>query len=542
MLPPKPDPLCWNDSLNGDYLWTNTNFGEAVTEVMTPLAWSILRFTLNDWEYLPGMSTTGNIGGYPYLNISIFASIFKALRRSRKDLLDTMEGTLYMHLPDEVEIPLIQLTSRQVLSSLPGLMRIQLKQKQGIRQLPAYLETNPQWFQQMRQRIRNTASKAALLSLWHDEIKAHIKRGVWIVLGTATYSSDYTIPLRRELESLVGPEDASILIANVSGSEGLLPSLGPLVGLSRVASGEMGKDAYVQAYGHRGPHEFEISVPRPAEDPHWLDSQIARFHDQPVDIGELISRQREAYHAAWQRLSSRHPSRAESLKPRIAESARRVRMREAARSEYTRDRWLIRLFALRAGELAGVGNDIFFLTLNDVFELIRGDGDPSALIPHRRETYLEYKRLPPYPPIIRGAFEPFRWAADPNRPTDIYIPPSPQNVSREFKESPPKVLRGAAGSAGCVEGLVRRLDDPAEADDLLFGEILVTSRTDISWTPLFPRLGAVVTDVGAPLSHAAIVARELGIPAVVGCAGATARLKTGDRVIVDGSKGYVEII
>jgi rifampicin phosphotransferase len=67
-------------------------------------------------------------------------------------------------------------------------------------------------------------------------------------------------------------------------------------------------------------------------------------------------------------------------------------------------------------------------------------------------------------------------------------------------------------------------------------------QTDIAWTLLFPRAAAVVTDVGAPLSHAAIVARELGIPAVVGCGNATQLLKTGDRVRVDGGRGVVELL
>ena len=74
------------------------------------------------------------------------------------------------------------------------------------------------------------------------------------------------------------------------------------------------------------------------------------------------------------------------------------------------------------------------------------------------------------------------------------------------------------------------------------GEILVTTVTNIGWTPIFPRAAAVVTDVGAPLSHAAIVARELGIPAVVGCGNATTRLRSGDRIRVDGGAGTVEIL
>jgi pyruvate,water dikinase len=71
---------------------------------------------------------------------------------------------------------------------------------------------------------------------------------------------------------------------------------------------------------------------------------------------------------------------------------------------------------------------------------------------------------------------------------------------------------------------------------------LVAAQTDIAWTLLFPRAAAIVTDVGAPLSHAAIVARELGIPAVVGCGDATLCLRTGDRVRVDGGQGVVEVV
>jgi pyruvate,water dikinase len=86
------------------------------------------------------------------------------------------------------------------------------------------------------------------------------------------------------------------------------------------------------------------------------------------------------------------------------------------------------------------------------------------------------------------------------------------------------------------------VDDPDQEQSLQKGEILVAVQTDVAWTLLFPRALAVITDVGAPLSHAAIVARELGIPAVVGCGDATARLKTGDYVRVDGAKGIVEIL
>jgi pyruvate,water dikinase len=93
-----------------------------------------------------------------------------------------------------------------------------------------------------------------------------------------------------------------------------------------------------------------------------------------------------------------------------------------------------------------------------------------------------------------------------------------------------------------VEGTVRLLASPEEGDTLQPGEILVATTTNVGWTPLFPRAAAIITDIGAPLSHAAIVARELGIPAVVGSGNATTRLKSGDRVIVDGGQGVVHIL
>lgn len=104
------------------------------------------------------------------------------------------------------------------------------------------------------------------------------------------------------------------------------------------------------------------------------------------------------------------------------------------------------------------------------------------------------------------------------------------------------MIKGLPGSAGTAQGRVRVLNSPDEGAQLQSGEILVAVTTNVGWTPIFPRAAAVVTDVGAPLSHAAIVARELGIPAVVGCFNATKLLRTGDLVRVDGAQGTVEIL
>ncbi len=133
------------------------------------------------------------------------------------------------------------------------------------------------------------------------------------------------------------------------------------------------------------------------------------------------------------------------------------------------------------------------------------------------------------------------WAADPNRRSDIYNANAPA-AAREAGAGAGEAITGFPGALGIVEGAVRRLDRLEDSDQFQAGEVLVTTLTNIGWTPLFPRAAAIVTDLGAPLSHAAIVARELGIPAVVGCGNATMRLKTGDRVRVDGGQGRVEIL
>ncbi len=533
-----PETGEWNDTLTGDYLWSNVNFGEAVTEAMTPLSWSVLQFTLNEWVFLPGVPTTGNICGNPYLNITVFASLFKALGRSQADLLKFTEGTLYMLLPEGLKIPTVPLNLRTVFAGLTNLIRIQINQRRGIRQLPVYLENNLTWFHQTRTKLVAEDSGAGLLDIWRDLIAGHIKQGVWAVLGTAMNSADFTMALRRSLTKLVGPEDANVLIATVNDAAETLPSLGPVTGLAQVASGEMSREDYLHEYGHRGPHEFEISKPRPTEDPQWFDQQLSSFYSSPVDVKKLMTKKRETFKLVWARLIAHCPRKSRTIHRQLVENTRRMRLREEARSAYVRDRWMIRLFALRAGEIVGIGNDIFYLYLPEVFAVLSGDETSLAFVPARKQTHKRYLELAEFPSIIRGRFIPQQWEADPQRRNDIF---DAQTAFEEISLSTQSNrVTGSPGSSGRVEGFVRVLKDSGDSGQLQTGEILVTSQTDISWTVVFPRASAVVTDIGAPLSHAAIVARELGIPAVVGCGNATIQLATGDRVRVDGGNGTVE--
>ena len=103
-------------------------------------------------------------------------------------------------------------------------------------------------------------------------------------------------------------------------------------------------------------------------------------------------------------------------------------------------------------------------------------------------------------------------------------------------------LNGIAASPGVAEGRARLVADRGQLADIEDGEILVAASTSPSWTPVFGRIAAVVVDIGGIMCHAAIVAREYGLPTVVGTGSATKRIKTGDRIRVDGDSGVVTVL
>jgi pyruvate,water dikinase len=116
-----------------------------------------------------------------------------------------------------------------------------------------------------------------------------------------------------------------------------------------------------------------------------------------------------------------------------------------------------------------------------------------------------------------------------------------QRIEAWLNPDPDEVI-GVAASAGIVEGIARVLRDVSEISSLREGEILVVPVTAPSWAPVFAKIRAAVSDIGGAMSHAAIVAREYGLPAVVGCGDATKRISTGDRIRVDGDRGTVRVL
>jgi pyruvate,water dikinase len=165
--------------------------------------------------------------------------------------------------------------------------------------------------------------------------------------------------------------------------------------------------------------------------------------------------------------------------------------------------------------------DIFYLTFQELHDVVRSNQVDEQLIGQRKDTFRSYHALTP-PRVLTSDGEAVAGAY---RRDDV----------------PAGALIGVPVSAGTIEGRARVIRDMAEAD-LEAGDILVTAFTDPSWSPLFVGIAGLVTEVGGLMTHGAVIAREYGLPAVVGVVAATRLIRDGQRIRVHGTDGYVEIL
>lgn len=165
--------------------------------------------------------------------------------------------------------------------------------------------------------------------------------------------------------------------------------------------------------------------------------------------------------------------------------------------------------------------DMYYLSFEELQEVVRTDKLDDEVISKRKEEYKLYEKLTP-PRVITSDGE---------------------IITGRYKREdiPAGAVAGLAVSSGIVEGRARVILDIEEAD-LEDGDILVTAFTDPSWTPLFVSIKGLVTEVGGLMTHGAVIAREYGLPAVVGVENATKLIKDGQRIRVNGTDGYVEIL
>lgn len=308
-------------------------------------------------------------------------------------------------------------------------------------------------------------------------------------------------------------------------------------GLEQVPGGRQFKEAFtafIGKYGMRCPGEIDITAPRWSETPTRLTSAIFS-NIQSLKPGEHRERfargEKEAEEAAWRILQAGEGRYFKSkLVSRLIEVYRNLGglrehhkfllirvMGECKQAILEEAREMVKTGILEQAE------DSYYLTLDELYQLLQGSlAKPvHELIAQRKGQYQWHQSLKP-PRVMTSEGE------------IVAVPPRRDHI-------PEGTLLGSPVSAGIAEGVARVILRPEEAV-LHAGEILVAPHTDPGWTPLFQSAIAIVTEVGGLMTHGAVVAREYGIPAVVGVDEATTLIKDGERIRVDGTQGLIEFL
>jgi phosphohistidine swiveling domain-containing protein len=303
---------------------------------------------------------------------------------------------------------------------------------------------------------------------------------------------------------------------------------------------------YLDLYGFRGVNELKLEEPSVKDRPAFV-YQILRNYitgdPSALDLAVIGEREqrirREAEARAFDAVRKKGPLKLAIFR-RVLNNARLgVKNRENMRFARTRIYGLLREMLHAVGErfeaegILDRAHDLFYLTLDEVWDYTRGRAVTTnlrALVALRREEFDAYRSEADRMPADR--FETWGLPYHRNR---FQGRPRPVAVSEDG------VLRGIGCSPGVVTKPVKVIRTPSE-DARLEGEILVAERTDPGWVPLYPSVSGLLIERGSILSHSAIVAREMGIPTIVGIPGLTSTLQTGQVVRMDGAAGTVEVI
>jgi pyruvate,water dikinase len=294
---------------------------------------------------------------------------------------------------------------------------------------------------------------------------------------------------------------------------------------------------FMEKYGMRGTGEIDFGQPRWREDPkpimHTLQSYLNIEEASSPDT--LFAKGEQAAAQAVESIAAKASKQTGGwLKEKMARgAARRVRLlmgaRESPKFFAIRTMGIARKALLEAGEeFAQAGtieraDDLVFLKLDELEALAKNESrDWKALISERRATYDRERRRRQVPRILVSDGRAFY-----------------EGLGSETDTA--DVITGSPVSPGVAEGNVHIIFDPSGAQ-LAPGEILVCPGTDPAWTPLFMAAGGLITEVGGMMTHGSVVAREYGIPAVVGVHQATTRLKNGQRIRIDGTAGKIVVL
>ena len=379
---------------------------------------------------------------------------------------------------------------------------------------------------------------AAIEASWwlNDRIQSWL--GEKNVADTLTQSvannvtSEMGLALMRVADVIRPHPEVVAFLGRIGDEEGFLDELPGLPG-GREARDAIG--AFLAGYGMRCVGEIDITRPRWSERPRTL---------VPLILGNVRNFEHGAgerrFELGRQEASAKEQEVLERLGalPDGQEKARETKeMIDRVRAfmgyrEYPKYGMVSRYFVYKrallreAERLVRNGvlreqEDIFYLRFEELQEVVRSNHADDEVIRERKDAFRSYEKLTP-PRVLTSDGE---------------------AVAGTYRRDgvPAGALLGLPVSAGVVEGRARVITDISDAD-LEPGDILVTAFTDPSWTPLFVAIDGLVTEVGGLMTHGAVIAREYGLPAVVGVEGATRLIRDGQRIRVDGTDGYVQIL
>lgn len=290
-----------------------------------------------------------------------------------------------------------------------------------------------------------------------------------------------------------------------------------------LGTGKMTRDTFLERFGHRGRHEMELSQPRWNEDPAAVDSLAGKLASTTAAPGERIEAlARLKSEVAWERIAREAQmttTQRASLSKAVTALRTHLGLREAAKHYLLMGFAVLRRLLLELDRRFNLNGGVFFLLPNELADLIAGKDMTPTIAGRKKRRQAELSLE--VPAVL--------FSDD----LDAIGRPLPVPEGAE-------TLEGTPLSAGVAEAPALVLLHPADPPDEPF--VLVCPSTDPAWVPLFARAKAVVMETGGVLSHGAIVAREFGLPAVAGLPGVTARIRTGQRVRVDGGRGVVSIL
>jgi rifampicin phosphotransferase len=540
----------------GNHVFVSVGHGQMMTDAMKALGISM-------WQ-LTALTRMYEAGGRLFVDVTqrlvspaSRASLLEVMGRSDPLIRDALETVLERKdfipsIPDEGQVSAPTGSAPAPLETDPAIVagliaRTQasitaLQRDIGTKSGPALIDFILTDIQELKRILFDPQSHQVFMSAMEATWWLNDQLEAWLGEKNAADTLTQSVPNNvtsemglalLDLADVIRPHPEVVaFLQHVDGDEDFLD------GLAELAGGREARDAiraFLDQYGMRCVGEIDITRPRWTERPSTLVPVIlgniknfqAGAGERRFEHGLQEARRKEQDVLERVRALPDGARKADETKRKID----RVRTFIGYR-EYPKYGMVSRYFVYKLALLEEAGRlvraqvlrekeDVFYLTFGELHDVVRTNHVDDQLIHQRKDAFRSYRTLTP-PRVLTSEGE---VVAGAYRRDDV----------------PTGALIGLPVSAGTIEGRARVILDLAEAD-LEAGDILVTAYTDPSWTPVFVAILGLVTEVGGQMTHGAVIAREYGLPAVVDVEQATRLIRDGQRIRVNGTDGYVEIL